>query len=546
MSTEVERTRLSSHARRPESPERRSLEREGIRSERLSWNLPAAALYEEAVRRQEALIAADGPLACRTGQHTGRSPNDKFIVREPSTDSQIAWGKVNRAMAPDHFEALHRDLVGWLTGKELYVQDCFAGADTAYRLPIRVITEFAWHNLFARNLFIVDPNLDAAAHVPQFTVIDAPRFRADPARHGTNSEVVIAVNFAKQLVLIGGTSYAGEIKKSIFSVLNFLLPLQNVLSMHCSANVGASGDVALFFGLSGTGKTTLSSESERMLIGDDEHGWSDRGVFNFEGGCYAKTIRLSAEAEPQIYATTKRFGTVLENVVIDPVTRQLDLDDDQFTENTRAAYPISFIDNAVPRGQAGHPHNVVMLTADAFGVLPPISRLTLEGAMYHFLSGYTAKVAGTEKGVTEPKATFSTCFGAPFLPLPPSRYAKMLGERIAKHRTRVWLVNTGWTGGPYGVGQRMKIGYTRAMIRAALSGALDTASYERDKVFNVDVPTGCPEVPSEVLKPRNTWPDAAAYDAQAGRLARMFLDNFTAFERDVTNEVKAAGPKPVQ
>jgi phosphoenolpyruvate carboxykinase (ATP) len=542
MSTDVERARQLTDARRSEQPDQRSLEREGIRSDRVSWNLSTAALYEEAVRRQEALIASDGPLACRTGPHTGRSPNDKFIVREPSTDSQIAWGKVNRPMGLEQFDALHRDLIASLTGKELYVQDCFAGADPAYRLPIRVVTEYAWHSLFARNLFILDPEADAAAHVPEFTVIDTPRFRADPARHGTTSEVVIAVNFAKKLVLIGGTSYAGEMKKSIFSVLNFLLPLQNALSMHCSANIGSSGDVALFFGLSGTGKTTLSSDSERMLIGDDEHGWSDRGVFNFEGGCYAKTIRLSPEAEPQIYATTRRFGTVLENVVIDPVSRRLDLDDDRLTENTRAAYPISFIDNAVPLGQGGHPRNIVMLTADAFGVLPPISRLTLEGAMYHFLSGYTAKVAGTEKGVTEPKATFSTCFAAPFLPLAPSRYAKMLGERIAKHGARVWLVNTGWTGGPYGVGQRMKIGHTRAMIRAALSGALDSASYERDAVFNLDVPTSCPNVPPDVLKPRNTWPDARAYDAQAARLARMFLDNFTAFERDVTEQVKAAGP----
>ena len=491
MSTEVERARLSTGVVRPDPStnsgstrpasrgdlaEGRGLEREGIDSDRVRWNLSTAALYEEAVRHEEGLIADEGPLACRTGQHTGRSPNDKFVVREPSSEAQIAWGKVNRPMEPAHFDSLHRDLISSLTNKELYVQDCYAGADPAYRLPIRVITEYAWHNLFARNLFIVDASPAAAsAHVPQFTVIDSPRFQADPKRHGTNSEVVIALHFAKKLVLIGGTSYAGEMKKSIFSVLNYILPLRNVLSMHCSANIGPSGDVALFFGLSGTGKTTLSSDNERMLIGDDEHGWSDRGVFNFEGGCYAKTIRLSAEAEPQIYATTRRFGTVLENVVIDPETRLLDLDDDQFTENTRAAYPISFIDNAVPLGQGGHPRNVVMLTADAFGVLPPISRLTLEGAMYHFLSGYTAKVAGTERGVTEPKATFSTCFGAPFLPLPPSRYAQMLGERIAKHQARVWLVNTGWTGGAYGVGRRMKIGHTRAIIRAALSGALDSA-----------------------------------------------------------------------
>jgi phosphoenolpyruvate carboxykinase (ATP) len=520
----------------------RGLEREGITTDRLRWNLSPAALYEEAVRRQEGLIAAEGPLTCRTGVYTGRSPNDKFTVQEPTSEANIAWGKVNRPMAAAQFDALHAELLNSLAGKELFVLDCYAGADPAYRLPVRVINELAWHNLFCRNLFIDDPQA-AAAGAPEFTIIDSPSFKADPKRHGTNSEAFIALNFAKNLVLIGGTSYAGEMKKSIFSVLNYILPLKGVLSMHCSANIGEAGDTALFFGLSGTGKTTLSSDPERMLIGDDEHGWSDSGVFNFEGGCYAKTIRLSAEAEPQIYATTRRFGTVLENVVIDPETRRLNLDDDRFTENTRAAYPISFIDNAVPSGQGGHPKNVVMLTADAFGVLPPISRLTPEGAMYHFLSGYTAKVAGTEKGVTEPKATFSTCFGAPFLPLAPSRYAKMLGEKIAKHDARVWLVNTGWTGGAYGTGKRMKIAYTRAMIRAALSGALDTVKYERDPIFNIDVPVSCPDVPPDVLKPRMTWSDGAAYDQQAAKLAQMFVDNFKAFEAGVTDGVKAAGPK---
>jgi phosphoenolpyruvate carboxykinase (ATP) len=519
----------------------RGLERDGITTDRVRWNLSTAALYEEAVRRDEGMIAAEGPLTCRTGAHTGRSPNDKFVVREPSSEAEIDWGKVIRPMEAAVFDVLHRDLLSSLQGKELFVLDCYAGADPSYRLPVRIINEFAWHNLFCRNLFIDDPAAAAAA-APQFTVIDAPTFKADPRRHGTNSEVVIAVNFAKRLILVGGSSYAGEMKKSIFSVLNYLLPLQNVMPMHCSANVGTGGDVALFFGLSGTGKTTLSSDPERMLIGDDEHGWSDRGVFNFEGGCYAKTIRLSAEAEPQIYATTRRFGTVLENVVIDPETRRLNLDDDRFTENTRAAYPISFINNAVPSGQAGHPSNVIMLTADAFGVLPPISRLTPEGAMYHFLSGYTAKVAGTEKGVTEPKATFSTCFGAPFLPLPPSRYARMLGEKIARHRARVWLVNTGWTGGPYGVGKRMKIAHTRAMIGAALSGALDSATYERDPVFNLDIPTSCPGVPAEVLKPRSTWPIGAEYDQAAAKLARMFADNFKTFEAGAGAQVAAAGP----
>jgi phosphoenolpyruvate carboxykinase (ATP) len=528
MSTEVERGRL---------------EREGIRSDRVKWNLSTAALYEEAVRRQEGLIAADGPLVCRTGQHTGRSPNDKFLVREPSSEAHIAWGKVNRGMDPVHFDRLYRDILAHLENRELYARDCFAGADPAYRLPIRVINELAWHNLFAHNLFIVDQEPAAGAPEPNFTIICAPSFLADPPRHGTASTTAIVLNFDKRLVLIAGTSYAGEMKKSIFSVLNYLLPLRGVLSMHCSANIGAAGDVALFFGLSGTGKTTLSSDPDRLLIGDDEHGWSDRGVFNFEGGCYAKTIRLSPEAEPQIYATTRRFGTVLENVVIDPSSRTLDLDDDQYTENTRAAYPISFIDNAVPSGQGGHPQNVVMLTADAFGVLPPISRLTPEGAMYHFLSGYTAKVAGTERGVTEPKATFSTCFGAPFLPLAPGHYARMLGEKIAAHRARVWLVNTGWTGGPYGVGKRMKIAYTRAMIKAALSGALDGVEYSRHPIFNLDMPGTCPDVPGDVLHPRNTWSDPAAYDGQAQKLARMFADNFKSFEDGVGPDVRAAGPK---
>ena len=519
----------------------RSLEREGIQAARVWWNLSQAALYEESVRRREGLIAATGPLVCRTGPHTGRSPNDKFIVKEPSSDRHIAWGGPNRPIDAARFDALRRDLVESLGSRDVFVLDCFAGADPAYRVPVRVITEYAWHSLFARNLFIVD---ESAPEVPpQLTIIDAPSFRADPTRHGTRSEVAIALNFAEGLVLIGGTSYAGEIKKSVFSTMNYLLPFRGVLPMHCSANVGPAGDVALFFGLSGTGKTTLSSDPERGLIGDDEHGWGDRGVFNFEGGCYAKTIRLSAEAEPEIYATTRRFGTVLENVAIDAASRRLDLDDDRLTENTRAAYPISFIGNAVKSGQGGHPRNIIMLTADAFGVLPPISRLSAGGAMYHFLSGYTAKVAGTEKGVTEPKATFSTCFGAPFLPLAPHRYAEMLGERIAQQQARVWLVNTGWTGGPYGTGTRMKIKYTRAMIRAALVGALDNVAYQRDTLFNLDVPASCPDVPTEVLDPRQTWARAADYDARAAALARMFRDNFKTFEGEVASDVIAAGPQ---
>ncbi|MEQ1868881.1 MAG: phosphoenolpyruvate carboxykinase [Vicinamibacterales bacterium] len=521
--------------------ERRSLDPLAITAARISWNLSQPELYEEAVRRNEGVIAANGPLVCLTGDHTGRSPNDKFIVKDVETASEVAWGGPNRPMSPEHFAVLRADLLASLTGRDLFVQDCYGGADPAYQLPVRVITEFAWHSLFARNLLI--PAAGGHAGRPALTVIDSPNFKADPARHGTNSEVVIAVDFTNGLVLIGGTHYAGEIKKSVFSALNYRLPHQAVLPMHCSANIGAGGDSALFFGLSGTGKTTLSSEADRGLIGDDEHGWSDRGVFNFEGGCYAKTIRLSAEAEPQIFATTRRFGTVLENVVIDPDTRILNLDDDRYTENTRAAYPISFISNAVPSGQGGHPRNIVMLTADAFGVLPPIARLSPAGAMYHFLSGYTAKIAGTEKGITEPKATFSTCFGAPFLPLAPGRYATMLGERIATHGSRVWLVNTGWTGGPYGVGSRMKIAFTRAMIRAALSGALDQASYQRDPVFNLEVPRWCPGVPSDVLNPKGTWADPAAYDRQAVKLAGMFHENFVAFAGSVSPDVKAAGPR---
>ena len=507
------------------------------------WNLTAPLLFEHAVRRNEAMVAADGPLVARTGQHTGRSPNDKFVVKEPSSDAHVHWGKVNRPMSPAHFAALRADVVAHLASKDLFVQNLHAGADPAYRLPVRVVSELAWQNLFVRNLFIVPTPAELAAHTPEFVVICAPSISADPARHGARSETVIALNMAAKEVIIVGTSYAGENKKSIFSVLNYVLPLQGVLPMHCSANIGMSGDTALFFGLSGTGKTTLSSDPERRLIGDDEHGWSERGVFNFEGGCYAKTIRLSAEAEPQIYATTKRFGTVLENVDLDPDTRVLDLDSAKYTENTRAAYPIEFIDNAVPGGQGGHPKTIVMLTADAFGVLPPIARLSPEAAMYHFLSGYTAKVAGTEKGVTEPSATFSTCFGAPFLPLHPHVYSTMLGEKIATHNAQVWLVNTGWTGGAYGVGSRMKIAYTRAMIRAALAGDLDAVTYARHPVFNVDVPTTCPGVPDSVLDPRGTWADAAAYDAQAAKLARMFVENFATFAGHVAAAVVAAGPR---
>jgi phosphoenolpyruvate carboxykinase (ATP) len=523
----------------------RGLEAVGLlRSGRVHWNLNTPALMEAAVQRDEGQFAAEGPLVCLTGLHTGRSPNDKFVVREPSSERQVHWGPTNRPLEAGAFDALHREMAAYLQDKELFVLDAWAGADAAYRLPIRIVNECAWHNAFSRNMFMPeDDPAGRAEHVPQFTVIDAPGFKADPARHGSRSDVFIFVNFAKQLVLIGGTRYAGEIKKSIFTILNYLLPLQDVLSMHCSANVGDAGDAALFFGLSGTGKTTLSSDPERRLIGDDEHGWSDRGVFNFEGGCYAKMIKLSAEAEPQIYATTRRFGTILENVVVDPETRALDFDDASLTENTRGSYPLAFIDNAILSGQAGHPSNIVMLTADAYGVLPPIARLGPDAAMYHFLSGYTAKVAGTEQGVTEPKAAFSACFGAPFLPLNPNVYAKLLGEKIAKHNAKVWLVNTGWTGGPYGVGQRMAIVHTRAMIAAALAGRLDGVSYRKDPVFNVDVPTTCPGVPDGVLDPRSTWSSPQAYDEQAGKLARLFVENFKTFEKDVAPPVKEAGPR---
>ena len=517
-----------------------------VRSGRVHWNLSPAALYEEALRRGEAALAAEGPLVARTGQHTGRSPNDKFVVRDPSTEQTVHWGAVNRPIESAHFDALHRDMMTYFQDKELYVLDAWAGTDPKYRLPIRVITEFAWHSLFARNMFL--PENDPAKrfeHRPEFTIVNAPKFKADPSRHGNRagSDVAIFVNFSKKMVLIAGTEYAGETKKSVFTILNYTLPLQGVMSMHCSANIGREGDTALFFGLSGTGKTTLSSDPDRALIGDDEHGWSDTGVFNFEGGCYAKVIKLSKEAEPQIYETTRRFGTILENVVIDPETRALDLDDASLTENTRGSYPITFIDNAELSGRGGHPKNIVMLTADAYGVLPPIARLSPEAAMYHFLSGYTARVAGTEKGVTEPKAAFSTCFGAPFLPLNPNVYAKMLGEKIARHDARVWLVNTGWTGGPYGVGSRMKIAYTRAMITAALTGQLDEVSYQTHPIFNLDVPASCPGVPEGVLDPRGTWPDQAKYDEQATKLAKMFVDNFKTFEKDVAPAVIAAGPK---
>lgn len=521
------------------------LENHGItNTDTIYWTLHTPVLYEHAVIRREGRVAHLGPLVVRTGQHTGRSPKDKFVVTEPGTEPHVAFGKVNQPMSEEHFDNLHRRLMAHMQSRELYVQDCFTGTDHTYRMPIRVITETAWHSLFARDMFVQATPEELETHVPEFTVIQAPTFHADPEQDGTNSEVVVAIHFGRRLVLIAGTQYAGEIKKSIFSVMNYLLPFKNVLPMHCSANYGEnSDDVAIFFGLSGTGKTTLSTDPSRTLIGDDEHGWSDQGVFNMEGGCYAKTIKLSATAEPDIYEATRKFGTILENVGFDPDTAHVDLDDDSLTENTRAAYPISHIPRATRKGLGGHPTNIIMLTADAFGVLPPIAKLTPEQAMYHFLSGYTAKVAGTEKGITEPQATFSACFGEPFMVQTPTVYAELLGEKIAKHDVNVWLVNTGWSGGPYGVGKRMNIAHTRAMIQAVLDGTLKDVPTRHDAVFNLDIPTTCPNVPASLLDPRSTWSDTAAYDAQAAKLSQMFHQNFTRFTGQISPEIAAAGPQ---
>ncbi len=506
------------------------------------FNLSVPQLYEAAIRRGEAQIAEGGPLLAYTGQHTGRSPNDKFIVEEASSKADINWGDVNRPISRGHFDGVFKKVQAYLQNREAFVVDCHAGADPEYRLSVRVVCENAWHALFARNMFLRPGHEDLAAFDPDFTIVQVPGLQVDPEVDGTNSECFVLVSFERRLVLIGGTSYAGEIKKSVFSLLNFLLPARDVLPMHCSANIGPEGDTAIFFGLSGTGKTTLSADGTRTLIGDDEHGWSDHGIFNFEGGCYAKVIRLSAEAEPEIHATTRRFGTVLENVALHGGSRSLDLDSAEFTENTRASYPIDFIPNISDSGRGGLPANIIMLTADAFGVLPPISRLTPEQAMYHFLSGYTARVAGTEKGVgSEPKATFSTCFGAPFMPRHPSVYAKMLGEKMAKTGANCWLVNTGWSGGAYGVGKRMAIGHTRTLVRAALNGGLADAEFFTDPHFGLAVPRSCPGVPSEVLDPRATWKDKQSYDQTARDLTRRFEQNFKQFEPYVDDEIKAAG-----
>jgi phosphoenolpyruvate carboxykinase (ATP) len=525
-------------------PDDRDLRRLGIaHADRVRWNLGPAALYEEIVRRGEATIAEGGAISAATGQHTGRSPADKFVVRESDSEGRIWWGTVNNELAPASFERLRQRIVAYLDGRDLYVQDLHGGADPRYRIGVRVVSELAWHSLFARTLLLRPSHEDLATFATDWTIVSAPGFQADPALDGVRSPTVIALSFAERLVLIGGTQYAGEIKKSVFTILNYLLPLRGVMAMHCSANVGTGGDVALFFGLSGTGKTTLSADPERRLVGDDEHGWSDDGVFNFEGGCYAKCIGLSPSAEPEIYAATRRFGSVLENVVLDPLTREPDLDDDSLTENTRAAYPVDFIAGAVVPGVVGHPRTILFLAADAFGVLPPIARLTAEQAMYHFLSGYTAQVAGTERGLgAEPKAIFSACFAHPFLPLHPTVYAELLGQKMAAHGVQCYLVNTGWSGGPYGVGARMPIALTRELVRAALDGRLDGVPTRQEPHFGLHVPTACPGLDSAQLDPRETWADQAAYDAQARRLAGMFVQNFAQFG-DVPDRIRQAGPR---
>jgi phosphoenolpyruvate carboxykinase (ATP) len=509
-------------------------------SDGMSLNASAPELYELAIMRGEAQVAEGGSLVVSTGSHTGRSPKDKFIVRDGSTESTIWWDN-NRAMTRAHFQALKQDFLVHARNSNLFIQDLIAGADPLHELPARVICENAWHALFIQHLLIAPAS--GKAFTPGLTIIDLPSFKADPQRHGTRSQTVIAFDLANGLVLIGGTQYAGEIKKSVFTYLNYLLPEKGVMPMHCSANMGAANDTTIFFGLSGTGKTTLSADATRTLIGDDEHGWSDRGVFNFEGGCYAKVINLSAEAEPEIFATTKRWGTVLENVVMDPKTRKLDLHDNALTENTRAAYPLNYIPNASASGQASVPRNIVMLTADAFGVLPPLAKLTPQQAMYHYLSGYTAKVAGTEQGVVEPMATFSTCFGAPFIPRHPSVYGNLLRELIATHNVTCWLVNTGWTGGAYGEGHRMPIKATRALLAAAMSGDLDDAEFRTDPHFGFAVPTAVEGVDAKILNPRDTWADKNAYDAQARKLVAMFVKNFDTFKDHVGADIMDASPQ---
>jgi phosphoenolpyruvate carboxykinase (ATP) len=514
---------------------------------RVYWNLASPALYEEAVFRGEGRLADEGPFVVNTGKHTARAAADKFVVREPSSEEWIWWGNYNRPFAPEAFQGLLARALGYLQGRDVFVQDCYAGADPDYRMPVRIVTEFAWHSLFARTMFLKPQTLDEyKRHVPEFTVIAAPGFNASPLIDSTRTETFIVLHPAERIAIIGGSSYGGEIKKTIFTVLNAMLPFEGVLPMHCSGNVGPAGDVAIFFGLSGTGKTTLSADPKRRLIGDDEHGWSDNGVFNFEDGCYAKVIRLSPTAEPQIFACTRRFGTILENVVFDPRTRHLDLNDDKLTENTRAAYPLSFIDNALPEKRAGNPKNVVFLTCDASGVLPPISRLTPDQAVYHFMSGYTSKIAGTEIGLgKEPEITFSACFGAPFMVHHPYRYAQMLKAKILKHGASVWLVNTGWTGGPFGIGKRISIQHTRALLNAALEGKLANVEYWQDPVFGLWVPKECEGVPASILDPANTWPSREEYFQKCDTLAARFVENFRmlAMQEGCPDGLEAAGPR---
>jgi phosphoenolpyruvate carboxykinase (ATP) len=514
---------------------------------RVYWNLPTASLYEEVVFRGEARVSHLGPVVVTTGKHTARAAADKFIVREHSTERSIWWGEYNRPFSGEKFSALLTRIQGFLQGRDVFVQDCYAGADPRYRMPIRIVTEKAWHSLFARNMFMkIRRTEDLKRHVPEFTVIAVPSFQASPMMDGTRTETFIIINFAERLAIIGGSEYGGEIKKTVFTVLNFLLPLEGVLPMHCSANVGPDGDAALFFGLSGTGKTTLSADPSRQLVGDDEHGWSEDGVFNFEDGCYAKVIRLSPEAEPQIHACTRRFGTILENVVLDPLSRRLDLNDDALTENTRGAYPLDYIENYLPPKMAGHPRNVVFLTCDASGVMPPIARLSPEQAIYHFISGYTSKIAGTEIGLgAEPEITFSTCFGGPFMVHHPYRYAEMLKARLLRHGAACWLVNTGWTGGPFGVGKRIGIRYTRALLNAALAGKLSGVPFRPDPVFGFEVPVECEGVPSQILDPAAAWPNREAYDRKYATLAARFVQNFQLMGDECPEDVKKGGPSVV-
>ena len=509
---------------------------------KIQTNLTPPMLYEEVIRRNEALIAENGPLVFFTGKCTGRSPNDKFFVRESSSQEKIWWGKTNKPLEEEKFENLKARVLDYFSHKDAFIHNCFGGADPQNRYPVRIITDTAWESLFAFNMLRHADSASLKDFSPEFTILVASNFESEPDLDGTQSDVVVAINLEQRLALIAGTRYAGEIKKTVFTVLNYLYPLKGILPMHCAANIGRDEDTALFFGLSGTGKTTLSSDPKRRLIGDDEHGWSDAGIFNFEGGCYAKVIRLSASDEPEIYKMTRRFGTIMENVALNSETRMIDLSDETITENTRASYPLSSLDNVEPSGMGKHPKHVIFLTADAFSVLPPISRLTPEQAMYHFLSGYTAKIAGTEKGVKEPQATFSACFGGPFMVHHPMVYARLLGEKIRRHQAQCWLINTGWIGGPYGVGERMKIGHTRAMIDALFSGALKNVTYSTDPLFRLSVPESCPGVPAEVLNMRNTWSHPSDYDEQAFKLAVMFNENMKQFGEAIPNEILISGP----